>query len=89
MTKQKITEKIILNICNKLGLSVTEVSVETFFKSIGANSLDVVELIVDVEDEFQINVPDNKLDVLRSVGLLVDYVDASLHSKYKKRSIKN
>lgn len=89
MTKQKITEKIILNICNKLSLPITEVSVETFFKSVGANSLDVVELIVDVEDEFQIHVPDSKLDVLQSVGLLADYVDASLHSKYKKRRIKN
>jgi acyl carrier protein len=87
MTKQEIAEKIILNISNKLGISTSEVSHETSFKSAGVNSLDVVEIIVDAEKEFNINVPDNRLTMFQSVGILVDYVDTSLNGKLKKRRI--
>jgi len=89
MTKQEIAEKIILNISNKFDVPKAEVSLESSFESIGADSLDGVEIIVDTEDEFKINVPDSKLMMIQSVGLLVDYVDASLNNKHKKKSIKN
>jgi acyl carrier protein len=49
MTKQEIAEKIILNISNKLGVSTSVVSIDTLFKSVGVNSLDEVEIIVDTE----------------------------------------
>jgi acyl carrier protein len=51
--------------------------------------LDGVEIIVDTEEEFKINVPDNRLMMLRSVGTLVDYVEESLSKKQRKKSIKS
>jgi acyl carrier protein len=76
-----------LNISNKLGVSTSEVSYETSFKSAGVNSLDMVEIIVDAEKEFNINVPDSWLLKFQSVGILVDYMDTSLNGKLKKRRI--
>jgi len=87
MTKQEIAEKIISNISNKLGVSTSDVSHETLFKSSGVNSLDLVEIIVDTEKEFNIDIPDSRLLKFQSVGRLVDYVDTSLNGKFKKRRI--
>ena len=89
ISKQEIAEKIILNISNKLGVSTNEVSLESSFKSVGIDSLDGVEIIVDTENEFNINVPDNRLMTFQTVGILIDYVDDSLNKKFRKKSIKN
>jgi len=85
MTKQEIAEKIISNISRKLGVSTSEVSLESSFESVGVDSLDGVEIIVDTEKEFNINVPNNKLMMFQSVGILVDYVDNYVNRKLKKR----
>jgi len=81
MTKQEISKKIILNISNKTGVPKTKLSLKSSFESVGVDSLDGVEIIVDTEKEFNINVPDNRLMMLQSVGSLVDYVDTSLNNK--------
>jgi acyl carrier protein len=88
MTKHEIAERIMLNISNKFDVPKSEVSLNSTFKSVGVDSLDGVEIIVDVENEFKINVPDNRLLILQSVGLLVDYIDNSINKKNRKRSIK-
>jgi acyl carrier protein len=89
MTKKEITEKIKRNICNKFDVPNNIISGDSTFKSIGVDSLDAVEIIVDTETEFNINVPDNKLLMLQSVGTLVDYIDESLNKKQRKKSVKH
>ncbi len=85
MTKEEITDKIIVKISDRLGIPKTDVSLESSFKSCGADSLDSVEIIVDMESEFKIRVPDNKLMKLQSVGLLIDYVDDLLNKKFRRK----
>jgi acyl carrier protein len=89
VSRQEITEKIIFNISNNFGLYESEVCAESSFESVEANSIDVIEIIVDIEDEFKIQIPDSKLLVFQSVKLLVDYVDTSLNRKHKIKHIKN
>jgi len=89
ITKQEITNKIISRISNKIGVPETDLSLESSFESCGVDFLDGVEIIVDTEEEFKINVPDNRLMMLRSVGTLVDYVEESLSKKQRKKSIKS
>ncbi|MGD0711287.1 MAG: acyl carrier protein [Bacteroidales bacterium] len=86
MSKQEIAEKIIGNISDKLGIPKTDISFESPFNSFGVDSLDSVEIIVDMESEFKIRVPDNKLLKLQSVQSIVDYVDDSLNKKFRKKA---
>jgi acyl carrier protein len=90
MNLQEITKKITSNVSNKLGLSNAGISFDSSFQSIGANSIDIVEIIIDMEDEFHINVPDNKLVNMKSVGTLAKYIATSLNCtpkrKYTKKS---
>ena len=41
---------------------------------LGADSLDVVELLVSIEDEFDVEIPDDKIEGLKTVGNVVEYI---------------
>ncbi len=86
MTKKEIAEKVISNISNKFDVPKTALTLDSSHDSVGVESLDTVEIIVDTEKEFNIDIPDNRLLMLQSVGILVDYVDESISKR--KRSIK-
>jgi acyl carrier protein len=48
---------------------------------IGADSLDVVEFIMEVEEEFDIQVPDTDAEKIRTVGDVIDYIVAKLEER--------
>ena len=43
-------------------------------EDLGADSLDVVDILMSIEDEFEIEVPDEEVDNIRTVGELVNYI---------------
>lgn len=45
---------------------------------LGADSLDVVDLIMSIEDEFEIEIPDGEVDNIRTVGELVKYIEGNV-----------
>ncbi len=45
---------------------------------LGADSLDVVDLLMSIEDEFEIEIPDSEVESIKTVGAIVDYIE--LHS---------
>ena len=45
---------------------------------LGADSLDVVDLLMTIEDEFEIEIPDSEVESIKTVGAIVDYIE--LHS---------
>lgn len=63
----------------KLGVKPEEV-VETasFTEDLGADSLDVVELVMGFEDEFEIDIPDDEVGAIKTVGDAVSYVSGKL-----------
>ena len=76
MSQAGTVEERVLNIvCEQLGTSREKVSQETsFINDLGADSLDTVELVMEFEDEFQINIPDEDAEKIQTVGDAVKYI---------------
>lgn len=45
---------------------------------LGADSLDVVDLLMSIEDEFEIEIPDEEIENIRTVGELVNYIETNM-----------
>ena len=73
-------EKIKEIINDKLGVENNKITIEAeFIKDLGADSLDTVELIMQFEEEFGIEIPDEDAENLLSVGQAVDYISNKLN----------
>ena len=65
-------------IFDKLGVDESEVKPEaTFTNDLGADSLDTVELIMELEKEFNITIPDDQAEKIATVGDAIAYVEAN------------
>ena len=65
----EIQEKVVKIIVDKLGVKESEVTPEaTFTGDLGADSLDTVELIMDFEKQFNIEIPEEKTEGIQTVG---------------------
>ena len=72
----EIYDKVKEIICNQLGKSEDKVNRDTkIVEDLGADSLDVVELLMALEDEFNLSLPDEVAMQLKTVGEIVDYID--------------
>ncbi|MDR1755524.1 MAG: acyl carrier protein [Culturomica sp.] len=73
-----ITSRVKAIIVDKLGVDESEVTPEaTFTNDLGADSLDTVELIMELEKEFNITIPDDQAEKITSVGDAISYVEAN------------
>ena len=73
-------DKIKEIIIDKLGVDAKKISKEAkFIEDLGADSLDTVELIMQFEEDFNIEIPDEDAEELRSVGQAVDYISNKLN----------
>jgi len=72
----EIQEKIKSIIVDKLGVDEKEVTPEaSFTNDLGADSLDTVELIMEFEKEFNIQIPDDQAEKIGTVGEAVNYIE--------------
>jgi acyl carrier protein len=63
-------------IVDKLGVDESEVTPEaSFTNDLGADSLDTVELIMEFEKEFDIQIPDDQAEKIATVGQAIDYIN--------------
>lgn len=75
MTVEEIFDKIKSMISEELSVDESKVNMDAKFKEdLGADSLDAVELIMRVEEEFEITVSDDLLGNLKSVSDIVNYI---------------
>ena len=75
----EIKEKITNIIVNKVNVEPSIVTDDAeFINALGADSLDIVELIMDIEHEFNINIPDNMTEKIVTVGDAVKVVESML-----------
>ncbi len=75
MGSEEIMEKVKKIIVEQLGVSETSVTAEaSFIDDLGADSLDIVELIMALEEEFDIEIPDSEAEKVATVGDVVDYI---------------
>ena len=63
-------------ISKQLGVKAEDIKKETsFINDLGADSLDTVELIMEFEDAFDLNIPDDEAEKIRTVGDAIKYIE--------------
>ena len=73
-----ISSKVKAIIVDKLVVDETEVSENaSFTNDLGADSLDTVELIMEFEKEFDIQIPDDQAENIATVGQAISYIEAA------------
>ena len=75
MSSEEIFEKVKGIIVEQLGVAETAVTLEAaFIDDLGADSLDIVELIMALEEEFDMEIPDADAEKIATVSDVVDYI---------------
>jgi acyl carrier protein len=82
MEREELLKKVKAIVADKLSISEDQVTEEaSFIDDLGADSLDTVELVMALEDEFGMDIPDEDAEKLTTVGKAMDYVLAHLSDK--------
>lgn len=70
-----IEERVVEIVAEQLGVSKDQITPETsFVNDLGADSLDTVELVMEFEEEFDINIPDDAAEKIQTVGEAFEYI---------------
>lgn len=69
-----VFKKIREIIADKLGIAEDEITMDTSFEDIGADSLDIVEVIMAIEEEYDVQVSDSEAENAKTVGDVVKYI---------------
>jgi acyl carrier protein len=73
-----VQERVIDIVAEQLGVDKEKVTAETsFVNDLGADSLDTVELVMELEEEFDINIPDDAAEKIQTVGQAVEYIEST------------
>lgn len=71
-----VQERVINIVAEQLGVDKEKVSPETsFVNDLGADSLDTVELVMELEEEFEIDIPDDAAEKIQTVGQAIEYIE--------------
>ena len=75
-----VLEKVKAILSEQFDVEEDSITVETnIADDLGADSLDVVDLLMSIEDEFEIEIPDEEIDNIKTVGDLVKYIEDSVN----------
>jgi acyl carrier protein len=73
---KRIADRVINKIVEQLGVKEDEVTLTaSFVDDLGADSLDTVELVMALEDEFEIEIPDEDAEKITTVQQAIDYIE--------------
>ena len=74
-----VEERVIEIVSSQMGVEKDTVTKDTtFVNDLGADSLDTVELVMEIEEEFDITIPDDEAEKIQSVGEAVGYIEEQM-----------
>jgi acyl carrier protein len=80
--EMSVMERVVKLVVEQLDVSEEEVKPDASFTGdLGADSLDVVELVMKFEEEFSVEIPDEDVEKIQTVGSAVSYIETKLGSK--------
>lgn len=78
MNDDEIVEKVTTIVCDQLDVDKEKVKPEaSFINDLGADSLDIVELVMELEEEFDMSIPDEDAEKIKTVGEAVEYIKSN------------
>jgi acyl carrier protein len=78
MEREEILDKVKEVIVEQLNVEEVDVTEEaSFIDDLGADSLDIVELVMALEEQFSISIPDEEAESIKTVGDAVEYIKAN------------
>ena len=76
MATSAIESKVKSIIADQLGVGEDEIKAESsFIEDLGADSLDIVELVMAMEEEFEVEIPDEEAENIKTVGDAINYIN--------------
>jgi acyl carrier protein len=76
-----VAERVIDIVAEQLGVDKEKITPETsFVNDLGADSLDTVELVMELEEEFDINIPDDAAEKIQTVGQAIKFIEEAQKS---------
>ncbi|HOA74077.1 MAG TPA: acyl carrier protein [Phycisphaerae bacterium] len=78
MTSAEIEDKVFTIVSEQMAINKAEITRETsFVNDLNADSLDIVELVMEFEDNFEMSIPDEEAEKIKTVGQAIDYITAN------------
>ena len=75
MTTGNVEQKVKGIIAEQLGVAEDEIkTTSSFIEDLGADSLDIVELVMAMEEEFEVEIPDEEAENIKTVGDAINYI---------------
>ena len=72
-----VLEKVKAILAEQFDVEEDKITADTDLQEdLGADSLDVVDLLMSIEDEFEVEIPDEEIENIKTVGSLVSYIEA-------------
>ena len=77
-----VEQRVIDIVCEHLAVNTEKVNRGTsFIEDIGADSLDIVELVMELEEEFDCQIPDDQAEKIKTVGQAIEFIEAKMKEK--------
>jgi len=78
-----LKEKLVTLVAQSMGIDEMDIHMDSnFLNDLGADSLDTVELVLELEDEFGIDIPDEYAEQMLTVGDVYTYLDNNVDDRY-------
>jgi acyl carrier protein len=75
VTSAEIEDKVFTIVSEQMASNKAEITRETsFVNDLNADSLDIVELVMEFEDNFEMSIPDEEAEKIKTVGQAIDYI---------------